>query len=691
MSEAADAANNIPAIILFSLWWTFLSALDLLLMPRGSEKSGLAVSKPDDDRIAATGENSLGAELRRLDPTFDTEAFLSGARRAYETVLQAYAKGDPGALRPLLSAEVWQTFAYACTARCESHETLELAFIGIEAAEVDNIEITAEAMEITVLFHAQIVSVERFPFLVRGSDFDTGSRREKEMAEGHTKLVGPDLVQGIALSDLPDGGKLVGYCGGDQVLLVRRRSEVFATAATCTHYGGPLAEGLVVGDTIRCPWHHACFDLRTGEALRAPALSPLACWTVEQRDGQIFVGEKRKGTASKPRNGGSGQIPAKIVIVGGGAAGFAAAETLRREQYQGSIVMISNDHAPPVDRPSLSKEYLAGKEPDNWVPLRGEKFYSKNNIDLRLDADVVHIDPRSREVVLADKSKFPYDRLLLATGAEPTRLTIPGSDQSPVHTLRSLADCKAIIERAKTARRCIVLGASFIGLEVGAALRSRGIDVHVVAPGKRPMERVLGAQMGDFIRALHEENGVVFHLEETATSIDGGRMTISNGGTLEADFIVAGIGVRPRIELAEKAGLSLDRGVAVNSFLETSASEIFAAGDIARWPDPHSGENIRAEHWVVAERQGRTAALNMLGHREKFAAVPFFWSQHYDVPINYVGHAEQWDEITVEGDIAAKDCMLRFQRGGRTLAVASIFRDIESLEAEVEMEGQMAV
>jgi len=510
------------------------------------------------------------------------------------------------------------------------------------------------------------------------------------MAEPHTKLSGPDLVQGVAFSDLPDGGKLVGRCGDEQVLLVRRGTEVFAVSATCTHYGGPLADGLVVEDTVRCPWHHACFDLRTGEALRAPAFNPLACWAVEQRDGRIFVGEKLKRTAPKPRSGGSGHAPKKIVIVGGGAAGFAAAEMLRREQYQGSIVMISDDHAPPVDRPNLSKDYLAGKAPEEWIPLRGEKFYSKNNIDLRLNMKAVDIDLRSREVVLADEGRVPYHRLLLATGAEPVRLTIPGAGLPHVHTLRSFADCRAIIEQAATAGHAVVLGASFIGLEVAAALRARDIEVHVVAPDKRPMERILGPQMGAFIRTLHEANGVVFHLEETASSIDSGKVKLSGGGTLAADFVVVGIGVRPRIKLAETAGLVVAHGVVVDAFLETSEPGIFAAGDIARWPDPHSGENIRVEHWVVAERQGQTAALNMLAHREKFDAVPFFWSQHYDVPINYVGHAEGWEEIAVDGDITAKNCLLHFKREGRTLAVASIFRDIESLGAEMEMERQMA-
>jgi apoptosis-inducing factor 3 len=510
------------------------------------------------------------------------------------------------------------------------------------------------------------------------------------MAQDQAEPSGLDLAQGIALAELADGGMRVGRVGDEEVLLVRRGTEVFAVGAHCTHYHGPLVDGLVVGDTVRCPWHHACFDLRTGDAIRAPALSPISCWSVEQHDGNVFVREKREQAVLVPRGKPSGKAPARIVIVGGGAAGFAAAEKLRREQYQGSIVMLSNDDTAPVDRPNLSKDYLAGNAPEDWVPLRPDSFYSENGIDLRLKANVTGIDARSREVALADGSKLSYDRLLLATGAEPVRLSIPGADQPHVCTLRSLADCRAIIERAKTARRVVVLGASFIGLEVAAALRARELEVHVVAPEKRPMERILGLQMGDFVRSLHEDHRVVFHLEDTASTIDAKQVKLKSGGTLEADLVVVGIGVRPRLGIAERAGLAADRGVIVNAYLETSAPEIYAAGDIARWPDPHSGESIRVEHWVVAERQGQAAAVNMLGNREKFAAVPFFWSQHYDVQINYVGHAEKWDELAVEGDIVAKDCLLRFKRNGRTLAVASIFRDVESLKAEATMERDAA-
>jgi len=214
--------------------------------------------------------------------------------------------------------------------------------------------------------------------------------------------------------------------------------------------------------------------------------------------------------------------------------------------------------------------------------------------------------------------------------------------------------------------------------------------VHVVAPDKRPMERVLGPELGDFVRKLHEEHGVIFHLEDSAAAIDGKQVKLKSGRALDADLVVTGVGVRPRITLAEQAGLALDNGVKVDAYLATSVPDIYAAGDIARWPDPHSGGNIRVEHWVVAERQGQNAALNMMGRREPFTAVPFFWSQHYDVPINYVGHAETWDEIAIDGDVAAKDCVLRYRRGGRTLAVASIYRDVDSLKAAVAMERGMA-
>jgi NADPH-dependent 2,4-dienoyl-CoA reductase/sulfur reductase-like enzyme/nitrite reductase/ring-hydroxylating ferredoxin subunit len=479
---------------------------------------------------------------------------------------------------------------------------------------------------------------------------------------------------------------LVGHVAGEQVLLARRGAEVFAVGAHCTHYHAPLVDGIVVDNTLRCPWHHACFDLRTGEAVRAPAFSPLACWSVEHRDGKVFVREKRKRPEPRSRRRTTAAAPDKIAIVGGGAAGFAAAEMLRREKFEGSITILSDDDTSPVDRPNLSKDYLAGNAPEDWVPLQPEGFYSDNGIDLRLNAAVSSIDPQSREAALADGSRIAFDRLLLATGAAPVRLSIPGADAPDVLMLRSLSDCRTIIGRAKTARRVVVLGASFIGLEVAAALRTRGIEVHVIAPDKRPMERIFGPQMGDFVRSLHEEHGVVFHLEETIAAIADKKVTLKSGGTLEADFVVAGIGVRPRLALAEQAGLTLDRGVLVNAYLQTSAPGVFAAGDIARWPDPHSGENIRVEHWVVAQRQGQTAARNMLGRHEKFTDVPFFWSQHYDVPINYIGHATRWDELAIEGEIASKDCLLRFKRKGRTLAVASIFRDVENLQAEVRME-----
>jgi NADPH-dependent 2,4-dienoyl-CoA reductase/sulfur reductase-like enzyme len=335
----------------------------------------------------------------------------------------------------------------------------------------------------------------------------------------------------------------------------------------------------------------------------------------------------------------------------------------------------------------LSKDYLAGTASDDWIPLHPPEFYHDKGIGIVRDRRVMAIEPKAQRIRLDNGQTREYGALILATGATPMRL--PGEmerSSPPIHYLRTFADSKAIIAAAANAKCVVILGASFIGLEVAASLRARKLEVHVVAPEARPLERVMGPELGSFIQQLHEENGVLFHLQQTAKSIIDGWVTLENGKRLEPDFVVAGIGVRPNVELAERAGLTVDRGVLVDERLRTTAPGIYAAGDIARWPDPHSGDRIRVEHWVVAQRQGQAAARSILGDSDRFNAVPFFWSQHYDVPINYVGHAERWDAIEVDGNIAARDCAVRFKRAGRVLAVATIYRDRESLEAEVQME-----
>ena len=498
-----------------------------------------------------------------------------------------------------------------------------------------------------------------------------------------------DLSAGVSESSIADNSSLTGRIGDDDVLLVRSGNRFFAVGAHCTHYRGPLADGIVVNGTIRCPLHHSCFSLETGEALRAPALDPISCWRVEQRDGKVFVREKLAQPASTTST--LKQNPSSIVIVGGGAAGLAAADMLRREGYSNPVTLISADEDAPVDRPNLSKDYLAGEAQDDWMPLWPPELYGERRIELVLRSRVSAIDPAARAVTLEDGSRREFGALLLATGADPVHLPVPGSGPEQILYLRSFADSRRIVERVRGARHVVVVGASFIGLEVSAALRTRGVGVDVVAPEHVPLERVMGTEIGRFVEGLHEAHGVVFHLGETVASIDGREVITSGGRRIDADFVVMGVGVRPSTTLAEQAGLAVDRGVVVNEFLESSTPGIFAAGDIARWPDPHTGERIRVEHWVVAERQGQIAARNMLGRRERFDAVPFFWSQHYDVTIRYVGHAERWDTIRVDGSLEARDASVSFLRDGRRLAVATVSRDRASLEAEVELEREFAV
>jgi NADPH-dependent 2,4-dienoyl-CoA reductase/sulfur reductase-like enzyme/nitrite reductase/ring-hydroxylating ferredoxin subunit len=506
------------------------------------------------------------------------------------------------------------------------------------------------------------------------------------MGDQNTTLTGPDLRAGISLKDLTPNRPLLGHADGSPVLMTRIGDEVFAVGASCTHYSGPLAEGLIDGDTVRCPWHHACFSLKNGEALRSPALNPLPCWKVERHGDRIMLGEKIDREPLAPTYPFKAKrTPKSVVVIGSGAAGAAAVEMLRRCDYRGGITIIEPDESAPYDRPNLSKDYLAGNAPEEWIPLRPPGFYEQHGVRIvRARAD--RIDT-ARKVVVAGAEQIDFDTLLIATGAQPIELPIPGSKLPSVHYLRTLADSRKIIKAIEGKRRAVVIGASFIGLEVAASLRARELDVHVVAPETIPLERVLGTKLGEFIRALHAEKGVQFHLGRKPAAVTERGVTLDDGTSIDADIVVFGVGVRPRIELAEAAGLKLDKGVVVNAQLETSAPGIYAAGDIARFPDARTGEPIRIEHWVVAQRMGQVAARNILGAGEAFTQAPFFWSAHYDAIVNYVGHAEKIEKLVTDGSPENRDFAARFERpDGMLMALATIFRDQASLEAEVAIE-----
>ncbi|RJG08868.1 pyridine nucleotide-disulfide oxidoreductase [Pseudomonas cavernicola] len=504
------------------------------------------------------------------------------------------------------------------------------------------------------------------------------------MAQTDTTPSGPDLAKGVPLASVPAAGVLAGHVDGSPVLLVRMDDGIHAVSGLCTHYGAPLADGLVVDDEIRCPWHHACFSLRTGAALRAPAFAALATWRVEIVGETVFV--RARETATRPsRPRAPHNQPGRIVIIGGGAAGFAAADRLRELGYSGALSMLSADASAPYDRPNLSKDYLAGTAPEDWIPLRGPKFYADRQIDLRLGCEVTAIDIGARQVLTGSGERLAYDVLLIATGAEPRQLPVPGFDRPNVFMLRSLADARAIVEASKSAASVALIGAGFIGMEAAAALRARGLRVHVVAPEDVPMERALGREVGGFITGLHQEQGVVFHLRSVAKGFDGKVLILGDGTRVAADLLIVGAGVAPRMELAAAAGLAVQDGILVDPNLQTSVAGHFAAGDVARYR--YGADLVRVEHWVHAQRQGQAAAANMLGAGQVFTDVPYFWTHHYGLDLRYTGYAGGWDEVRIDGTLSKQDFTARFFRAGILVAAASVGRDLENLSIEATLQG----
>jgi apoptosis-inducing factor 3 len=506
------------------------------------------------------------------------------------------------------------------------------------------------------------------------------------MSDDHEEPKGPDLTKGVPAADVPEGGMLSGQIGDETVVVARVDGELFAIGGSCTHYHGPLGEGLLVGHTVRCPWHHGHFCLRTGEALAGPPIDPVAVWKPEERDGKIFVREAAEAKNPVPKAAGKG--PRRVLIAGGGAAGFAAAEMLRRHGYDGALSLVSSDADAPYDRPNCSKDFLAGEAPAEWMPLREDGWYKDHDIDLKLDTEITRFDLVARTAALKAGEALRFDALVLALGAEPHRPSIPGFDSPKVFTLRSLQDAKAIAAAAKGARRVAIVGASFIGLEVAASLKHLGLDVHVVAPEDIPLARVLGDEVGQWIRGLHEAKGVVFHLGRKVQGFQDGKLGLDNGEAIEADFVVAGMGVKPRTALAEAAGLKVDNGVVVDRWLRASAENVYAVGDLARFPNADTGKAIRVEHWVHAERQGQHVARLLLGGDAPFTDTPFFWSVHQGKTLNYVGHADAFDKPKIQGSLEKGKAVICFAKDGRDLAMATVGDDLASLKAGWTFEKQ---
>lgn len=486
------------------------------------------------------------------------------------------------------------------------------------------------------------------------------------------------------VNDLQDGEMKQVSVGETDVLLARIAGKFYAVGAHCTHYKAPLAEGVISGDRVICPWHNACFSLITGDQHEPPGLDSLPCYEVREDGDRLIVSveehsqEKRILSMAEYNPDADGRT---FVVLGAGTAGSAAVEVLRQAGFQGRLVMVTSEDKLPYDRTRLSKEYFIGKVSTQEMPLRSQQFYNDCNIEILFNKQAVLVDAAAKTITFADGDSLNYDALLLATGGKPRRLDVAGADLDNVFTLRSFDDTDKILAAAKQASHAVVIGSSFIAMETASGLTQQGLQVTVVSPSSLPFKNILGEEIGQLFQQVHQEQGVSFRLETKATKLEGNgkveAVILENGERLAADLVVIGIGVQPATEYLQGVQLhKKDKSVLVDEHLRASDS-LYAAGDIARFPDWRTGEATRIEHWRIAAQHGRIAAYNMAGQSVKFAGVPVFWTMQFEFPLRYVGHAEQWDEIIFDGDLQEREFIAFYVKDDQVLAAAASQRDTE--------------
>ena len=488
------------------------------------------------------------------------------------------------------------------------------------------------------------------------------------------------------VGEFADGEMKQVSVAGTDILLARVNGKYHAVGATCPHYGAPLVEGVLNGERIVCPWHHACFNVTTGDLEEPPALDALACYQVKIEKDQIIVRmpDDAPNRRIPPMTKRDTKDERLFVIVGGGAAGYAAVQTLRADGFRGRVVLITRENHLPYDRPNLSKEYLQGKAEPAWLPLRPDDFFADHDIEVMRGREIERVDAAQKTVTFVDGEMLLCDALLVATGGQPRKLAFQSGEQENVFLLRSYADSDEIIAAAEKEKRAVVIGASFIGMEVASSLIKRGCEVTVVAPDV-PFKKILGAEIGKLFQNVHEKNGVKFRLGASVAGFGGAKkvtaVVLETGEQLDVDLVVVGVGVRPATDFLAGIELHEDGGVIVDEHMR-AADGVYAAGDIAHFPHPLTGERQRIEHWRTALQQGRIAAHNMAGKEIAYDGVPFFWTRQFNASLLYVGHAASWDEIIYQGDVPAQNFLAFYVKNNRVTAVAGMKRDKEMAAAE---------